>query len=201
MPLTGTTGTSLCPGRFDYKRLAWAFAISLAVHLAGYGGYKFTKESFAGMDAAREICGCARSKAFNHPKPPTPPHPERTAAGVCGSESLKRLRQSHPKIPNIIPSQICTRLILTTRRKPIPLKLTVRAARRQDRNRAAQGGRSASRAAPAGEAHPEEQAKPKPVIGDLATVQAGHDLAAARQRNGGTNASPPTLADAKTATQ
>jgi hypothetical protein len=43
MSVTGLQETSLRPGRFEYKRLAWALAISLAIHGGGYGAYRLER--------------------------------------------------------------------------------------------------------------------------------------------------------------
>jgi hypothetical protein len=68
---------SLRPGRFEYKRLAWALAISLAVHLFCYGGYEFTRRVLPDLLERMKILAALAEKLRPHkatpPPQPTPP--------------------------------------------------------------------------------------------------------------------------------
>jgi len=77
MSATGSQETSLRPGRFDYKRLAWAFAISLAAHLLCYGGYQFSRTVLPGwLERIKFLAALAEElrKKPNSP-PPQPAEP------------------------------------------------------------------------------------------------------------------------------
>lgn len=71
MSVTGLQETSLRPGRFDRKRLAWAFAISLMVHGVGYGGYQFTRLVLP--DLLQRVKFLAALAEELRPKKPVPP--------------------------------------------------------------------------------------------------------------------------------
>lgn len=72
-----TEEASIRLDRPAYKRLVWAFAIALAVHLIGYGGYELNRK-FAildklGLPAWVKTAEAALKKFDNTPKLPTPP--------------------------------------------------------------------------------------------------------------------------------
>jgi hypothetical protein len=67
---------SLRPGRFEYKRLAWALLISLIVHLLCYSGYEFTRKVLpAWLERIKFLAALAHQL---EPKKPTPPPPQPT---------------------------------------------------------------------------------------------------------------------------
>ncbi len=195
MPLTGTTEPSLRPGRFDYKRLAWAFAISLAVHLAGYGGYKFTKGVLPGWMQRVKFLAALVQK-FNHPKPPTPPHPSEPPL-VFVEVNPETATPEPPKNSKYYSSQNSHAADPDNKAETDTPKIDgsqQHVAKTETAPRKVDGLHPS--AAPAKEAHPEEQAKPKPVIGDLAmakpdTTLQPPDKGTAEQTR------PRTLAEAK----
>src|SRR5438445_12639554 len=66
--------TSLRPGRFEHKRLAWAFAISLAVHLVSYGGYEFGIKVLPGiMQRVKFLAALAHLLHLEKKNPPPTP--------------------------------------------------------------------------------------------------------------------------------
>src|SRR5215472_12504682 len=73
MSVIETPEPSLRPNRFEHKRLAWAFVVSLAVHLAGYGGYQFTRLVLPGMLERVKLLA-ALAEALK-PKQHAPPQP------------------------------------------------------------------------------------------------------------------------------
>jgi len=73
---TATVGDSIRLDRSAYKRLIWAVIISLAVHLAGYGGYELNKRyAFLSKIVLPSWLqkALAEVKKFDEPKIPTPP--------------------------------------------------------------------------------------------------------------------------------
>ena len=65
---------SLRPGRFEYKRLAWALAISLAVHLSSYGGYEFARNVLPGwLERLKLLPALAELLRPHKPAPPPVP--------------------------------------------------------------------------------------------------------------------------------
>ena len=65
---------TLRPGRLDYKRLAWAFAISLAVHILCYGGYQFTRTVLPVWLERVKFLAALAHELQKKPNTP-PPHP------------------------------------------------------------------------------------------------------------------------------
>jgi hypothetical protein len=66
---------SLRPGRFEYKRLAWALLISLMIHLVFYGGYEFTRRVLPGwLERVKMLAALGHQLEARKPPPP-PPHP------------------------------------------------------------------------------------------------------------------------------
>jgi hypothetical protein len=68
---------SLRPGRFEYKRLGWALAISLAFHLLCYGGYEFSRRVLpAWLAQIKFLAALAHQLEIKKPAPPpAPPTP------------------------------------------------------------------------------------------------------------------------------
>jgi hypothetical protein len=67
---------SLRPGRFEYKRLAWALLISLIVHLLCYGGYEFTRKVLPGwLERIKFLAALAHQLEPKKQSPPQPPQP------------------------------------------------------------------------------------------------------------------------------
>jgi len=64
---------SLRPGRFEYKRLAWALVISLAFHLFCFGGYEFSRTILPAW--LRQIKFLAALAEQLQKKPTPPPQP------------------------------------------------------------------------------------------------------------------------------
>lgn len=72
MPAPGQQ-ISLRPGRFEYKRLGWALLISLIVHLAGYGGYQFSRKVLpAWLQHVKMLAALAHMLEHKNPPPPPP---------------------------------------------------------------------------------------------------------------------------------
>jgi outer membrane biosynthesis protein TonB len=66
---------SLRPGRFEYKRLAWALLISLLIHLFCYGGYEFTRKVLPGwLERVKFLAALAHQLQARKQTPP-PPRP------------------------------------------------------------------------------------------------------------------------------
>jgi hypothetical protein len=65
---------TLRPGRFEYKRLAWAFGISLAVHLFCYGGYEFGTSVLPGwLERVKFLAALAHHLRAQQKSPPQQP--------------------------------------------------------------------------------------------------------------------------------
>lgn len=68
---------SLRPGRFEYKRLGWALAISLAFHLFCYGTYEFSHRVLPSwLERIKILAALAHQLEIKKPAPPpAPPSP------------------------------------------------------------------------------------------------------------------------------
>jgi outer membrane biosynthesis protein TonB len=75
MSAPGQQEMSLRPGRFEYKRLVWALAISLAAHLFFYGGYEFTRKVLpVWLERIKFLAALAHALEEKKKAPP-PPQP------------------------------------------------------------------------------------------------------------------------------
>jgi outer membrane biosynthesis protein TonB len=75
MSVPGKQELSLRPGRFEYKRLAWALAISLAFHLLCFGGYEFTRTILPVWLERVKFLAALAQELKKKPTPPPQPQP------------------------------------------------------------------------------------------------------------------------------
>src|SRR6185437_1954819 len=76
MSVSGPQEMSLRPSRFERKRLLWALIISLALHLAGWGGYEFTRRVLpVWLARVKFLAALAEQLQEKKPNPRPPPQP------------------------------------------------------------------------------------------------------------------------------
>jgi hypothetical protein len=74
MSVLGPQEMSLRPGRFEYKRLAWALLISLLFHAMCFGGYEFTRRVLPRwLEQMKILAALAHKLEIKKPTPPPPP--------------------------------------------------------------------------------------------------------------------------------
>src|SRR5579862_678441 len=170
MSVTGLEETSLRPGRFEYKRLVWALVISLAIHGGGYGGYRLTRAVLPGLLQRYKILAALADALHKKPAPPpTPSEPpplafvevNPTFATPEPPKDAKYYSSQNSKAAN--PDATVDSNIPKVTGKQQEVTKTEDAPRKFDKLQPTP--------APAKETQQEEQAKPKPPVGDLAMAK------------------------------
>ena len=182
------------PGRFDYKRLAWAFAISLAVHLLFYGGYRFSRNVLPGwLERAKMFTALAEAL---RPKPPVVPPAQPSASPLVFVEVNPAVATPEPpKDAKYYSSQNSKAADIESKLNTDTPKITgnqEHVVKTQDAPRPFD--KLQPSAPPAKETETAEVAKPKPkpapVIGDLAMAKPDTtlhpDIALQQPENDGT---------------
>jgi hypothetical protein len=167
---------SLRPGRFEYKRLAWALVISLAFHLMCFGGYEFTRKVLPGwLERVKFLAALAHELELKKKTPPPPPPSEAPLmfvevnpavatpeppkdAKFYSSQNSKAANpdtEADKDIPKIDGTQEHVPKAEDAPRKFVPLQPSP---------------------APASQEQNEERAKPKPPVGDLAMAKPDPEL-------------------------
>src|SRR4051794_23341371 len=73
MSVPGDQEMSLRPRRFEYKRLGWALAVSIAFHLLCFGGYEFSRTILpVWMHRGKFLAPLAQQLQKNPTPPPRP---------------------------------------------------------------------------------------------------------------------------------
>jgi hypothetical protein len=170
MSVTETPEPSLRPGRFEYKRLAWAFAISLAVHLFCYGGYQFSRTVLPGLLERMKILA-ALAHALQKPPPASPSQPSEPPLVFLdvNPEAATPLPPKNAKYYSAHNSQAANREADADKDIPKISGQQEHVAKTEDAPRKNDGLHPS--AAPAKESQEAQQAKPKPQIGDLAMAK------------------------------
>jgi len=161
---------TLRPGRFEYKRLAWAFAISLAVHVLCYGGYQFTRTVLPVWLERVKFLAALAQELRKKPNTP-PPHPTEAplmfvevnpaAATPEAPKDAKYYSSQNSKAANPDADADSDAPKISGNQEHVPK--TENAPRRFDKLQPTPQ--------PAKETQQPKQAKPKPVIGDLAMAK------------------------------
>lgn len=196
MSVTGLQETSLRPGRFDYKRLAWAFAISLMIHGIGYGGYQFSRLVLPDLLQRFKLLA-ALAEELRPKKPAPPPQPAEpqlvfvevnpAVATPEPPKDAKYYSSQNSKAANV-DSKLDTDTPKITGRRPDLPKL----------DDPARHFEKLQPTLPPPEPKPEpkpEQARPKPPPGDLAMAMP--DLTPRQDKGLAEQSRPRTLAEAK----
>lgn len=185
---------TLRPGRIEYKRLAWAFAISLAVHVFCYGGYQFTRTVLpAWLEQVKFLAALAQEL---RKKPDTPPpHPTEpplmfvevnpAVATPEAPKDAKYYSAQNSKAANPDAEADSNVPKISGAQEHIPK--TDNAPRKFDKLQPTPQ--------PAKETQQAEQAKPKPVIGDLAMAKP--DTTLRPDKGAAEETRPRTLAEAR----
>ena len=162
---------SLRPGRYDHKRLLWALAISLSFHLLCYGTYEFSRKVLPGwLERMKILAALAHQLEIKKPTPPPPPpsdppmvfvevnpaaatpEPPKDAKFYSSqnSKAADAENAADKDMPKITGNQEHVAKAEDAPRKNVPLQPTP---------------------APPSQEQPEERAKPKPAVGDLAMAK------------------------------
>jgi hypothetical protein len=192
MSVTGLQETSLRPGRLAYKRLAWAFAISLVVHALCYGGYQFSRTVLpAWLERVKFLAALAEEL---RKKPKTPPQP---------TEPPLAFIEVNPAVATPEPPKNAKFYSSQNARAANPDEIKKDSdtpqisGQRPDLSKTDEPARKFEKlqlTSPRPEPKPEE-AKPKPVIGDLAMAKP--DLKPRQDNGQAEEPRPRTLAEAK----
>jgi hypothetical protein len=163
---------SLRPGRFEYKRLAWALAISLAFHLFCFGGYEFARKVLPGwLEHIRFLAALAHrlEAKRQNPAPPQLTQPPlvfvevNPAAATAeppkdakyyssqNSKAANPDNEADKDLPKITGQQVHVPKTEDAPRKFTPLQPSPAPAAKEEQQA--------------------EQAKPKPAVGDLAMAK------------------------------
>ena len=159
---------SLRPGRFEYKRLAWALVISLAFHLLCFGGYEFSRTILpVWLQRVKFLAALAQELR----KPPAPPpHPIPTEVPLMFVEvNPATATPEPPKDAKFYSSQNSKAANPDIADSDVP-KITGQqehVAKAEDAPRKS----FPLQPAPPKQEQPEEKAKPKPPVGDLAMAK------------------------------
>lgn len=182
------------PGRFDYKRLMWAFAISLAIHGGGYGAYRLERVVMPILLQRVKILAALAEALHKKPNtpPPTPSEPPLAFVEVNPSfatpeppKEAKYYSSQNSKAANPV-ATIDSNIPKITGKQQEVTK-TEDAPRKFDKLQPTP--------APAKETQQEEHARPKPPVGELAMAKPETIL---HPDNGNAeHTRPRTLAEAK----
>lgn len=185
---------TLRPGRREYKRLAWALAISLAVHLVSYGGYQFSRTVLpVWLEKVKMFEALAQALRKKPPTPPPQPAepplvfvevnptvatPEAPKDAKYYSSKNSKAANPDAKTDSNVPKLSGTQehVVKTENVPKNPDKLQPSAG-------------------PARQTQEEQVAKPKPVVGDLAMAKP--DMMLRPDRGDAETNRPRTLAEAK----
>jgi len=185
---------TLRPGRLDYKRLGWALAISVAVHLFFYGGYQFSRTILpAWLERVKFLAALAHEL---QKKPTPPPQPTEaplmfvevnpTAATPEAPKDAKYYSSKNSKAANADANADTDTPKISGNQEHV--------AKTDDAPR-----RSADKlqpsAAPAKQPQQPEEAKPKPVVGDLAMAKP--EMTLRPDKGNAEQTRPRTLVEAK----
>ena len=185
---------SLRPGRFEYKRLAWAFVISLAIHLLCYGGYEFTRMVLPGLLERVKILTALAEEL--RPKKPVPPPQPGEAPLVFVEVNPAVATPDPPKQAKFYSSQNSK---AANPKADIESNIPKIDGNQQHVAKTQDAPRKFDKlqpsAAPAKEAQTAKVAKPKPVIGDLAMAKPDPNLRPPDNGNA-EETRPRTLAEA-----
>lgn len=202
MSVTGLQETSLRPGRLDYKRLAWAFAISLAIHILFYGGYQFTRIVLPDLlDRLKILTALAEEL---RPKKPVPPPQPSDPPLVFVEVNPATATPDPPKDAKYYSSQNSKAADIDSKLDTDTPKITgnqQHVVKTEDAPR--QFDKLQPSAPPAKETETAEVAKPKPkpLIGDLAMAKPDTTMRPQNERpeNNGTaeQTRPRTLTEAR----
>jgi len=159
---------SLRPGRFEYKRLAWALLISLLLHAMCFGGYEFTRKVLPGwLEQMKILAALAHKLEIKKPtRPPPPSEPSLTFVEVNPDVATPE----PPKDAKIYSSQNSVAAnpdIVADTDTP---KINGREPDLPKTDEAARHLEKLQPNAPQPKAEP-EQAKPQPPVGDLAMAK------------------------------
>lgn len=185
---------SLRPGRFEYKRLAWAFVISLAVHLLCYGGYEFTRMVLPDLLERVKILTALAEEL--RPKKPVPPPQPSEAPLVFVEVNPAVATPDPPKQAKFYSSQNSK---AANPKADIESNIPKIDGKQQHVAKTEDSPRKFDKlqpsAAPAKETQTAEVAKPKPVVGDLAMAKPEPSLRPPDNGNA-VETRPRTLAEA-----
>jgi hypothetical protein len=168
---------SLRPGRFEYKRLAWALLISLIVHLFCYGGYEFTRKVLPGwLERIKFLAALAHRLEEKKQTPPPPQQPTQVPL-VFVEVNPETATPEPPKDAKYYSSHNSKAANPDTQADTDTPKITgeqEHVAKTEDASRKFTPLQPAPPPKPdqvAKEDKPSEQAKPKPPVGDLAMAK------------------------------
>jgi hypothetical protein len=191
---------SLRPGRFEYKRLAWALVISLAFHALCFGGYEFSRTILpVWLKQVKFLAALAHQLERKPNWPPAPQPTEVTrvfvevnpaAATVEAPKNAKFYSSQNSKAANTEPDADTDTPTITGQQEHVakaedvprdPFPLRPSAPQKEE-----QKAKIEQKA---------EQEKPKPTIGDLAMAKPDPKLRTDTGKDERTR--PRTVAEAK----
>jgi hypothetical protein len=172
---------SLRPGRFEYKRLAWALLISLLIHLFCYGGYEFTRRVLpVWLEHVKYLSALAHRLEPRKPNPP--PSQPKEAPLMFVEVTPEAATPEPPKNAKYYSSQNSKAANPDTKADTDAPKISgeqEHVVKTEDAPRKftpLQPSPAPKDSQAAKENKPAEQAKPKPPVGDLAMAKPTPDL-------------------------
>lgn len=180
-------------GRREYKRLAWAFAISLAVHVLFYGGYQFTRTV---LPVWLERVRLFQALAQELRKKPTPPPQPTEVPLVFVQVNPAVATPEAPKDAKYYSSQNSKAANPDAKADSNDPKIS---GTQEHVPKTENVPRTANKLQPSAgkskQTEPEQVAKPKPVVGDLAMAKP--DMMLRPDKGEAETNRPRTLAEAK----
>jgi len=164
---------SLRPGRFEYKRLVWALVISLAFHLLCFGGYEFTRTVLPGWMERIKFLAALAQELKKKPTPPPQQQPTEVPLMFVEVNPASAIPEP-PKDAKYYSSQNSKAANPDVADSDVP-KITGQqehVAKAEDAPRKS----FPLQPAPPKQEQPEEKAKPKPPVGDLAMAKPNLNL-------------------------